>query len=218
MSKTTTSDFAAILLHWGVITAEQLAEAKGLERQAGMKLADAIVKLGYATGDQVLRAIAEFHGLPCIDLTAVTIPAAIIELVPESVARENLVLPLGAGGRAIFIIISDPADTDTIQKLQFILNRVVHPVLALREQIVEAINRHYGQTETESVDSMLSEFTDTAIDFTETETTADFELGFCAEQSIDLEAAVPRRRRGRLVGRQATVRYYHRINPERTYP
>jgi type IV pilus assembly protein PilB len=44
--------------------------------------------------------------------------------------------------------------------------------LAPREQIVEAINRHYGQSETESVDSMLAEFTDTAIDFTETEATA----------------------------------------------
>src|SRR6202451_3991841 len=46
------------------------------------------------------------------------------------------------------------------------------PVLAAREQIVEAINRHYGQTETESVDSMLQEFTDTQIDFTETEATS----------------------------------------------
>ena len=56
-----------------------------------------------------------------------------------------------------------------MQKLQFILNKDIQPVLAPREQIVEAINRHYGQTETESVDSMLAEFTDTAIDFTETE-------------------------------------------------
>src|SRR5947209_16503887 len=64
---------------------------------------------------------------------------------------------------------SDPSDFDTIQKLQFILNKDIWPVLAPREQIVEAINRHYGQSETESVDSMLSEFTDTAIDFTETE-------------------------------------------------
>src|SRR3984893_9260286 len=66
---------------------------------------------------------------------------------------------------------SDPSDFDTVQKLQFILNQDIQPVLAPREQIVEAINRHYGQSETESVDSMLAEFTDTAIDFTETEST-----------------------------------------------
>src|SRR5256886_98898 len=45
-------------------------------------------------------------------------------------------------------------------------------VLAAREQIGEAIKRDYGQTETESVDSMLQEFTDTQIDFTETEATS----------------------------------------------
>src|SRR5690348_5918554 len=67
---------------------------------------------------------------------------------------------------------SDPSDFDTVQKLQFILNKDIQPVLAPREQIIEAINRHYGQSETESVDSMLAEFTDTAIDFTETEQTA----------------------------------------------
>jgi type IV pilus assembly protein PilB len=50
-------------------------------------------------------------------------------------------------------------------------------VLAPREQIVEAINRHYGQSETESVDSMLAEFTDTAIDFTETEATSGVTAG-----------------------------------------
>ena len=41
--------------------------------------------------------------------------------------------------------------------------------LATRESILEAINRYYGQIEGESADSMLQEFTDTAIDFTETE-------------------------------------------------
>src|SRR6266480_5186551 len=73
---------------------------------------------------------------------------------------------------ALKIIMSDPSDFDTVQKLQFILNKDIQPALAPREQIIEAINRHYGQSETESVDSMLSEFTDTAIDFTETEQTA----------------------------------------------
>src|SRR5262249_7127363 len=80
---------------------------------------------------------------------------------------ENFVLPMAQENGALKIIMSDPSDFDTVQKLQFILNKDIQPVLAPREQIVEAINRHYGQTETESVDSMLQEFTDTAIDFNE---------------------------------------------------
>ncbi len=165
-------DFTEILVRRQILGPDQLEEARALERQAGMKMNDAIVKLGYATNDQVMSAIAEFHGLQFVDLTEVTIPPAVVELVPESVARENVVLPLSQENGALKIIMSDPSDFDTVQKLQFILNKDIQPVLAPREQIIEAINRHYGQSETESVDSMLSEFTDTAIDFTETESTA----------------------------------------------
>ena len=41
--------------------------------------------------------------------------------------------------------------------------------MAPRENILESIKRYYWQVEGESADSMLQEFTDTAIDFTETE-------------------------------------------------
>ncbi len=165
-------DFTELLLRKQLLSLDQLEEARGLQQQAGIKLHDAIVKLGYLTNDQVMAVIAEFHGMQYIDLTEVTIPASIIELMPESVARENMVLPLSQEGGALKIIMSDPSDFDTVTKLQFILNKDILPVLAPREQIVEAINRHYGQTETESVDSMLADFTDTAIDFTETEATS----------------------------------------------
>src|SRR5438876_4456940 len=165
----TRGDFTDILVRKQILGPDQVQEARNVQREAGMKLPEAIVKLGYATADQVMSAVPEHHGLQFVDLTEVTIPPAVIELVPESVARENVVLPMSQDNGALKIIMSDPSDFDTLQKLQFILNKDIQPVLAPREQIIEAINRHYGQTETESVDSMLAEFTDTAIDFTETE-------------------------------------------------
>jgi type IV pilus assembly protein PilB len=168
MAKTRT-EFTDLLVQKGFLAPDQLTEARGMAQQTGAKLQDTLVKLGYATQEQVIGAIAEASGLQFIDLTNVTVPSAVIELVPESVARENVILPLTQEGSVLKIIMADPSDFDTVQKLQFILNKDITPVIAAREQIVEAINRHYGQTETESVDSMLAEFTDTAIDFTETE-------------------------------------------------
>lgn len=165
------NEFTDVLIQKNLIGRDQLEEARGLALNTGEKIQDALVKLNYVTPAEVMSAIAEFHNLPYIDLTEKTIPQAIIELVPESVARENFVLPLEADGPNLKIITSDPADFDTLQKLNFILNKEILPVLAAREQIVEAINRHYGQSETESVDSMIQEFTDTQIDFTETEQT-----------------------------------------------
>ncbi|MFO7901459.1 MAG: GspE/PulE family protein, partial [Pirellulaceae bacterium] len=99
----------------------------------------------------------------------VQIPEEVVELVPESVARENVAVPLAQEDNALKVAVGDPFDIETIEKLRFILNRKVETALAPRESILEAINRYYGQVEGESADSMLQEFTDTAIDFTETE-------------------------------------------------
>lgn len=165
-------DFTDVLLRKRIISGDQLREALQLQQSTGAKLADALIKLGYVTPTEVMQAIAEHHGLQSVNLTEVTIPPSVIELVPESVARENVILPLAQENGTLKVIMSDPMDIDTIQKLQFILNKDIQPVLAPREQIIEAINRYYGQSETESVDSMLQEFTDTAIDTTETESAA----------------------------------------------
>ncbi len=136
--------------------------------EMGTKVPDALVRLGYATGEEVTRAIAEEHGYDYVNLSEVVIPPSVVELVPESVARENVIIPMAEGEGELKVIVSDPDDFETFEKLRFILNRRVTPVLAPRESILEAINRYYGQTVGESADSMLQEFTDTAIDFTET--------------------------------------------------
>ncbi len=162
-------DFADILLKKKMISPDQLAEAQSIASATGIKLQDAIIKQQYLSANEVMSALAEHFGMKFVDLKEVQIPKAVIELVPESVARENLVLPLQLEGNTIELITADPTNYDTVQKLQFILNKEIRPVLATQEQIQEAINANYGQSETESVDSMLVEFTDTAIEFTQTE-------------------------------------------------
>ena len=163
-------DFVEILLRRGIVSPDQVSEAEQMARNNQSKLGDCLVQLGYVTGEDVTRAMAEFHDLDYVDLNEVTIPEEVVEMVPETIARENATLPLTVTGEELKIILSDPMDIETVEKLRFILNRQVQIALAPRENILEAINRYYGQIEGESADSMLQEFTDTAIDFTETDT------------------------------------------------
>ena len=163
-----TDAFSKILLAEGLVSAEQLAEAHRLAGSSGKKIHDEVVRLGYAPGDRVLKALAKAHRLKFVDLDGVVIPEEVVGLLPESVARENTIFAVAESGGRLRIATSDPTDIDTQEKLRFILNREIEMVLALREQIIDAINRHYGVSDGESADSMLQEFTDTAIDFTET--------------------------------------------------
>ncbi len=143
-------DFTEILLRQRVISPEQLAEAKRIAKENNKKVADELIRLGYATGEEVIRAMAREHNLEFVNLAEVVIPPSVVELVPESVARENAVLPLAEEDGSLKVIMSDPLDYDTREKLRFILNRNIEIALAPRDNILEAINRHYGQVEGES--------------------------------------------------------------------
>jgi type IV pilus assembly protein PilB len=159
-------DWTDILMKRGVVGPDQLNEAK---RMTSVPLEDALTKLGYADADDIMKAKAEQFGMEFIQLNEIEIPASVVELVPESLARENVLMPMSQENGMIKVIMHNPNDFETVDKLRFVLNREIEVALAPKQAIVEAINHYYGSTsqETESVDSMLQEFTDTALDFNE---------------------------------------------------
>lgn len=163
------ADWLQKLVKQGTISDDQLAEADDMASNMGISTGDALVKLGYVSGVVVGKAQAEAYGYDFVSLDGREISPAVIELVPESVARENTVIPLSLEDDALLVAVSDPMAVEVLDKLRFILNRDIKVAIAPVDAIQTSINRHYGQSETESVDSMLQEFTETAIDFTETE-------------------------------------------------
>lgn len=151
------------------ISSDQLTEAISVAQAGGIMPEDALIKLGYVDEGRIGEAKAAAFGFNFTDLDNLDITSDIIELVPESVARENTCIPVEFVGERLLVAVTDPMNFEVMEKLRFILNRDVELTMAPKESINDAINRFYGGSETESVDSMLMEFTETAIDFTETE-------------------------------------------------
>jgi hypothetical protein len=98
-----------------------------------------------------------------------TFPRDMIEECPESVIRESLSFPVWFQtphvrdvSAAVFAA-ARPADPDLIWRLGFVFARQVYLVAAEPDDIQSAIDRHYGQTETESIDSYHVDYLDTAL-------------------------------------------------------
>lgn len=162
-------NYLGILNKKGLISATQVQEAQELAQSTNIKLQDALVKLEYVTGEQIAQAIAEEFGKKYIDLRDVMIRPAVLELISESIARENNVIPYEEDGETLQVVVADPNDMEVFEKLRFILQRPIEALVSSREAIQEAINTHYGQSIAESADSMIHDLTDTAINFTELE-------------------------------------------------
>ncbi|SIO12378.1 Type II secretion system (T2SS), protein E, N-terminal domain [Singulisphaera sp. GP187] len=93
-----------------------------------------------------------------------SIPRKLIELFPESLARETLAIPVKLRGETLVVATVDPLDIALADKLTFVLAKKIQLIPYPRERILALIERYYGSRgESESVDSMLQEFCDTAI-------------------------------------------------------
>jgi uncharacterized protein (TIGR02996 family) len=97
-----------------------------------------------------------------VDLNGFEAPRPVVELVPESLARENILQPLGVCGRTLIVAVQEPIAADLLTKMQFILNRNVEMVAA--EQVVEAIDRHY-QYQADELEVVTNCLTDPPLDY-----------------------------------------------------
>ncbi|HEV7282124.1 MAG TPA: GspE/PulE family protein [Pirellulaceae bacterium] len=166
--------FAQLLLKNKIISNDQLKEAEAFSQKQKVDVPEALVKLNYASAEDVTKAVAKAARVEYVDLSARQIPADVIEYVPQSVARENHAVPISIDeDGSLRVAVANPDDVETLEKLRFILNKQVRIAVASKGAILEAINRYYGQIEGESADTMLQEFTDTEIDFTQTDNDED---------------------------------------------
>ena len=131
------ADWLQKLVKQGVISTDQLGEAEEMASNMGVGVADALVELGYVSGMVVAKAQAEAYGYDFINLDGREISPAVIELVPESVARENMVIPLSLEDDSLLVAVSDPMAVEVLDKLRFILNRDIKVAIAP----VDAIQR-----------------------------------------------------------------------------
>src|SRR5262245_59623186 len=91
-----------------------------------------------------------------------SIAREVVELVPESVARENLVIPLSVDGETVTLATPNPNDIALADKLTFILARKIKLVAASPDEVASLIERHYGPARggMASVSSMLQTLED----------------------------------------------------------
>ena len=80
MAKARGGDFSDILVRDQLVSSDQLAEARSMAESSGTKLQDVLIKLGYVTQDQAIKAYAEFNKMDFVDLNGMVIPEEVINL------------------------------------------------------------------------------------------------------------------------------------------
>lgn len=74
-------------------------------------------------------------------------PKHLLEKIPYSFVRKNLVLPILDNEKGVTVAISDPLNVNAIDELRFMLDREVKAVFTPEEKVLSAINTCYHQEE-----------------------------------------------------------------------
>ena len=134
-----------ILLKQRAVTPGELENLLEKQKtQPGSRLASVAQRSGSVPPKALLKALSEQHGVPGIDLDQVVVPLVNLDLVPEDVARQHLILPILVKEDRIFLAMSDPTDKRVIEEIEFVTGRRVFPYVALQDSLRDVIERSYA--------------------------------------------------------------------------
>ena len=132
----------AILFGEGVLTAPQLREAFEEQERGGGRLGAIVVERGWATEEQVARALAKQYGLDYVEPTEEAVDPAFAVLLPREQAEAHRVLPLQRlEDGAVVAVVADPGDVEAIDLLRLLAGDDVRIAVAAEEDIALAIRR-----------------------------------------------------------------------------
>jgi len=119
--------------------------------KAAREYAKHLMAKGLVSEDEILRTMQSQLGLPLIDLNRVIISEQTIGLIPESLARKYIIMPVEINNGQLMVAMNDPTDYSVINELRQASGIMVKPCLAKKKDIQQAIDRYYANSEAEKV-------------------------------------------------------------------
>jgi type IV pilus assembly protein PilB len=145
-----------ILSSWNLITPQQLEDALAYAQKQNRRLGEALVELELVSEDDVSKALAAQSDLEFVDLDKNVVVPAALELIPESIIRNDRVLPMAKIDNRLKIIISDPYDLELLDKLRFLLGMELECAIAPRGKIQRYIETFLKKVDTSMDDAIKS--------------------------------------------------------------
>ena len=135
-----------VLEEIGLVSRKQIAQARA-KLNGAPSVVDVLVRDGIVSADDISRSLAAQAQMHWIDLSGVVIPPEIISQISAADARRFKVIPVTFGESGLVLAISDPLDVDTIDSLNFLLQRDLELVCTSPEKIRQALIKYYGTAE-----------------------------------------------------------------------
>jgi len=145
-----TRQFGDLLVHKGLITQAELAQALQEQRVKGGRLGEVLVRLQLLDDQTLGTTLAEHLSIEYVTLDAATkIDAKIARALPESIAKRFCLLTLREEKGKLVTAMADPLDVVAIDTVMLKMQRPIKPVISSAGDIRRAIEMLYHGSDIE---------------------------------------------------------------------
>lgn len=139
----------AFLLDIGLVTEKQFEEARKKAEEKKQKIGDVLVSQGLVNQQELIKLEAYILGIPFIDLEKETIPAGVLRIIPEPVARAHNIVAFRKIGQNLEVAMLDPEDLMTIEFIKKTTNLKILPRLTTPNSIKYILRQYQESLEAE---------------------------------------------------------------------
>ncbi len=135
-----------ILIERGRLSPEQVQEALRSRLDHRERLGQTVTRLGFMTEAEVVAVLGEQFSLPVATPEQLSLAdRAAVQLVPEALARESLVLALARDGDVLEVAVGDPLDVVSLDYLRALTGCQLKVWIARPSEVREAIESFYSE-------------------------------------------------------------------------
>lgn len=131
-----------VLLQSGAITEEQLGVALDRQQAEGTLLGEILVEEGIISPATLVHTLGQHLGLPSCVLRHGLVDPELLKLISADVAHELGVMPMFKIRDEMTVAMAEPQSLPTIDRLTALTDCRIRPVLALRANIDEFIDKY----------------------------------------------------------------------------
>lgn len=136
------------LMQAGSITNEQLGQALEKQHMVGKKIGEILIDEGWVTEEEVVQALSFQKGLPYVDLEQFDIDMEVVTLVPENIAKKDVVVAFMMEDGRVKVAMKDPQNLFALEDLKLATGKKIFPVMASEKGIMKAIDKIYTSAQT----------------------------------------------------------------------
>ena len=133
-----------LLVNSRVITNEQLKKALAMQKDSGKRLGTVLIENKIITESQLIETLKIQLGIEYIDLNTITITSEMAKVLPKSIAKKHMVVPIRVIRDEIFLAMGDPLNFVALEEVAAATHKKVVPLMASSAALERAVANLYS--------------------------------------------------------------------------